>query len=890
MSDSLATAYTLAADATLSAFESSAGSGLSPEEAARRLEQDGPNAIPPQKGESKLQLLMHQFTEPLILILLGAVALTMFLREWIDAIVILIVVLINAAIGYAQEVRALAAIAALSKELHLVARVVRGGETLEIPASDLVLGDIVLLLSGDKVPADLRLVQVRELQVDESALTGESLPLEKQLDPPAEDTGLGDRTNLVFSSSLVTYGAGRGVVVATGTATQIGKINAMIASASVLVTPLTLTLRQFSGLILKIVLALSLIVIAAMTLRGTEVVDAVLAAVALVVGAVPEGLPAVVTATLALGVSRMARRNAIVRKLPAVETLGSTTVICSDKTGTLTQNQMTVRAIWAGGETYGVSGSGYAASGTIQLHGQDAELSPTGKEVVLAGVLSNDSRVFEEDGQWLVEGDPTEAALYVSARKAGLDDLALRKSHPRLDAIPFESQNQYMASLQLVGDKPVVYLKGSVERALEACTTDSKGNPLDVAAITAAVEQMTGAGQRVLAFWKAEMPTGTTEVEPEHLVGRMVFLGLQAMIDPPRPEAIAAIAACQTAGIQVKMITGDHLGTATAIADQLGLRRGPTADHGAINGKELEALSDEQLNDVAPNTAVFARVSPEQKLRLVSALQRKGHVVAMTGDGVNDAPALRQANIGVAMGITGTEVTKEAADMILTDDNFASIEAAVQEGRRVYDNLIKFILWTIPTSFAEAGVILIASLLGMDLPITPLQVLWINLTTSVLLGTGLAFENGEPGTMKRPPRAVGAPILSRQLIVRTVIVGVILLSAVFFVFNYKVGEGMPIESARTAAINVVVVGETFYLFSCRSLAEPLFSRKMGINKFVFLGAAIMTALQVAFTYWAPLQAPFQAGPTSWPSWALAGGAGLLVVLYAEWDKWRVARR
>lgn len=886
--------HTLDTANAVSLLGSDAERGLSALEVSRRHKRFGPNALTPRVAETPLQLLGRQFAQPLVYILLAAVVLTMVLREWADAAVILAVVLVNAAIGFFQEMKALRAIDALSRIMESEATVVRDGETRSIPAEEVVPGDVVLLQSGDRVPADLRLLRERDLQIDESALTGESVPVEKNAGELPAATVLADRANMAFSTTLVTYGTGVGLVVDTGDETEIGQINELIASATSLETPLTRQIGSFSHLLLKVILVLAGLVAVAILLRGEPPASVFLAAVALAVGAIPEGLPAVVTATLALGVSRLASRHAIIRKLPAVETLGSTSIICSDKTGTLTQNQMTVRDILAGSDRHAVSGTGYDAEGGFTRDGTDIDASSHDGliEILRAGLLCNDSRLARSEEGWRVEGDPTEAALLVAAAKAELARDAESERLPRISAVPFESQHQYMATLHRATDHTIVYMKGSVEKLAPRCTEAWGGGTVDPAAIDTCVADMAGEGLRVLAFARATLPADKTDLHHDDLESGLSFLGLQGMIDPPRPEAIEAVATCQRAGVRVKMITGDHVGTAKAIAGQLGLQGETGADRilRGLTGEEIESLDDAALLDCIEDVPVFARATPAQKLRLVEALQSKGHVVAMTGDGVNDAPALRQADIGVAMGITGTEVAKEASDMILTDDNFASIEAAVEEGRGIYDNLIKFIVWTLPTNLAEAGVILVAAFLGLQLPITPLQILWINMTTAILLGATLAFEAKEPGLMLRPPRSSAAPILSRPLIWRTLWVGGILLLATYAVFEFKKVLGVETASARTAAVNVIVIGEIFYLFGCRSLRLSMFDLGVFSNLWLLGGVAVMLSLQFAFTYTGVMNVLFETEPITWRAWGLAIGTGLLVYAFASVDKWRLRRK
>ncbi len=866
-----------------------------------RRERFGRNALTPRRGRGPVVRFLMEFHQPLVYILLAAALITALLQEWVDAGVIFGVVLVNAIIGFVQESKALNAIDALARAMSSEATVLRAGEKKRVASTELVPGDIVFLQSGDKVSADLRLLVCRDLQVDESTLTGESVPIEKHAETLERDTVLAERRNMAYSSTLVTYGTATGVVVATGDATEIGRISELISSAEVLATPLTRKIAHFSGILLYVILAMAAATFLVGIVRGESPLHMLMAAVALSVGAIPEGLPAAVTITLAIGVGKMAKRNAIIRKLPAVETLGSTTVVCSDKTGTLTQNEMTVREVLAGGERFAISGVGYAPDGEISWRGAAVEQAqhPALQECLQSGLLCNDSALVKTAGGWRAEGDPTEVALIVSAHKAGLSPASRAAERRRLDAIPFESQHQYMATLSDRGpdSTPVVFLKGAVESILPRCQNalGKQGDlaALDVPAVLQSVEELAAEGLRVLAFARVELPRGTAAIQHQDLTSGLTFLGLQGMIDPPRPEAVRAVQACQHAGIRVKMITGDHAGTAAAIAAQIGLagadRQAGIRD--VITGKMLTEMSDEQLLAAVEETAVFARVAPEQKLRLVKALQHHGHVVAMTGDGVNDAPALRRADIGVAMGVTGTEVAKEAADMVLTDDNFSSIEAAIEEGRGVFDNLIKFLTWTLPTNVGEGLVILVGIFMGAALPIEPVQILWINMTTAVLLGLMLAFEPKERGIMRRLPRDPASPILSPTLLGRILLVGVMLLIGAFGLFEWELHQGASEAAARTAAVNVFVFGELFYLFNCRSLTLSMFTIGVFSNRWLLAGVGTMAALQLAFTYVPFMNHAFGSEPLAIGQWGwilASGGVIYLVVGFEKWLRRRVA--
>ena len=879
----------------------------------RRQERFGPNQLTPAKGKSPLLRFLMQFHNPLIYILLASSLITLVVKqELVDSLVIFGVVLVNAIIGYAQEERAEKAIEALAQAMNTEASVLRSGETQRLPAGELVPGDIILLKAGDKVPADLRLLRTRSLQIAEAALTGESQPVEKDAEPVlSEDTVLAERKNMAYSSTLVTFGQGTGVVIATGDQTEIGRISQLIASAEEMVTPLTRKLAALSKALMWVILALAAITFGVETWRGASLADTFTAAVALAVAAIPEGLPAALTVTLAIGVSRMAKRRAIIRKLPAVEALGSVTVVCSDKTGTLTQNQMTVQeAFLPGDEIFTFTGSGYAPQGQVLQDGTPVQAAalPGLHELLLAGALCNDSVLRQKEGRWEMEGDPTEAALVVAVGKGGLEVTALRGQLARVDEIPFESQYQYMATLHegSLHDRPHgmrrVYLKGAAEVILagsdHAQDAGGRAVPVDCESAFRQVELLSARGLRVLGFARLDVPSDTQRITHEMLTHGLIFLGLQAMIDPPRPEAIDAVAACQRAGIRVKMITGDHALTAAAIAQQLGI--GSSQEHPAstlptvLTGKALAEKSDSELIEVAQGVDIFARVSPEQKLRLVEALQARGEIVAMTGDGVNDGPALKQSNVGVAMGITGTDVSKEAADMVLTDDNFATIRAAVEEGRGVFDNLTKIIAWTLPTNIGEGLIIMtavLASLVvpGVELPILPVQILWINMVSVTLLGLVLALEVKEADIMSRSPRPADAPILNGMLIRRMLLVGLLILAAAFSLFNWEIGQGASVAAARTAAVNVVILISIFYLFNSRSLTRSIFEIGLFSNPWAWAGSTLMILLQLLFTYAPFMNTLFESAPVELEAWGRTLIFGLAAFILVEVEKW-FARR
>jgi magnesium-transporting ATPase (P-type) len=734
---------------------------------------------------------------------------------------------------------------------------------------------------------------VRSLLIDESALTGESLPAAKHERPLPADTSLADRGNLAFAGTLVTSGQAEGLVFATGDHTETGRIADLIHETSELTTPLTRKIAEFSRLVLIVILGLAALAFAIGVARGEKASEMFMAAVALAVGAIPEGLPAAVTITLAIGVARMAKRKAIVRKLPAVEALGSTTVICSDKTGTLTENQMTVQQIFAGGQFFDVTGSGYEPSGDVLADGIPATLNQhiALRETLLAGLLNNDSQLVRDANRLKAEGDPTEAALITVAGKAGIIAADALARLPRLDVIPFDSESQFMATLHSTGDglARVIYKKGSVELLTERCShmllDDGSLAVLDPGPIHAAVAQMAAQGLRVLAFARRDVAHDHHVLQQEHVLDGLTFLGLQGMIDPPRAEAIASVRKCQDAGIKVKMITGDHVLTARSIARQLGLHGSENGPITAITGRDLDLIPDASLPDVAEHTTVFARVAPEQKLRLVRALQSRGHIVAMTGDGVNDAPALKQSDIGIAMGITGTDVAKGAADMLLTDDNFASIEAAVEEGRSVFDNLTKFIIWTLPTNAGEAVIILSAILLGSALPALPVQLLWVNMMSAICLGLMLVFEPKERDLMLRRPRDPKQPILTFPLLMRTGLVTLLIGASAFgaFLWEQQV-RGKNVHEARTTVINVIIMVEIFYLLNCRSLLHSMFRVGVWSNLWIFAGITAMLTAQLFFTHSPLMNRLFHTAPIDLTSWLYITAVGMVAYCIVELEK------
>jgi potassium/sodium efflux P-type ATPase len=758
-----------------------------------------------------------------------------------------------------------------------------------VPAEELVPGDIVFLQAGDKVPADLRLVRTHNMRIDEAVLTGESVAVDKQTDPVEEGADLGDRASMAFSGTLVAFGQGRGVVVATGADTQIGRISTLLGEVETLTTPLLRDIAVFGRW-----LSVAIVVLAAATfafglwVRDYDVMEMFLAAVSLAVAAIPEGLPAIMTITLAIGVQRMAARNAIIRRLPAVETLGSVTTICSDKTGTLTRNEMTVKTVITATEGFQISGVGYEPRGGFSVDDRDVDTDdhPVLAEALRGILLCNDAELHHRDGEWVLEGDPTEGALVTAALKSGLDQRKINETYPRDDVIPFESSYKFMATLHHHHENchSVIYLKGAPERVLAVCDkerTPDGDREIEPKHWEQWMEDIAAGGQRLLAVAIKDVEDGKRTLEFSDIEdGGLIMVALCGIIDPPRDEAIEAVAECQQAGIRVKMITGDHAVTARAIADDLGI----DTSGGVMAGHELEQISDEEMRGKVREIDVFARATPEHKLRLVKAIQAGGHVVAMTGDGVNDAPALKRADVGVAMGIKGTEAAREAAEMVLADDNFASIAHAVEEGRTVYDNLRKAILFLLPTNGGQAFTIVAAILLGMTLPLTPVQVLWVNMVTAVTLALALAFEPTEPGVMQRPPRPPETPILSGFLIWRVVFVSALLVAGTFGHFLWLEMQGVAHEIARTAAINTLVMGQLFYLFNSRYILEPVCNRA-GIlgSRAVLIAVGVLVVLQGLFTYAPPLQFLFGTAALGWDDWAriLAFGVALFVLVELE---------
>ncbi|NMF65707.1 HAD-IC family P-type ATPase [Brasilonema octagenarum] len=891
--------HSLHIEETIDLLETDQAQGLNSIQVKERIARFGFNELTGKKGKPWWLKFLLQYNQPLLYILLIAGATKAIIGEFVNAFVIWGVTTTNAIIGYVQESKAEGAIAALAKSITTEATVIRENQKLRIPSRELVPGDVVLLTSGDKVPADLRLIKVRNLQVDESALTGESVAVEKEAGvetpPLPPDIPLAERKNMAYTGGFVTFGQATGIVVATGNTTETGRISQLLENKIDLSTPLTRKFDKFSKNWLYMVLGVATLTLMA-GLQTKPWRDAIEATVALIVGSIPEGLPAVVTVTLAIGVSRMARRHAIIRKLPAVETLGSATVICSDKTGTLTENQMTVQAIYAGGHQYAVTGVGYSPEGKIVQDGKRIDLSSDLglHECLSAGLLCNDSHLETKNGKWVVVGDPTEGALITSANKLGLIKPLLEQQMPRLDGIPFESEFQYMATLHATPTGKTIYVKGSVEAIAKRCTfmLNSNGQlkPIDcvetlnTSSIEREVNIMARQGLRVLALAKKLVPNEQTTVDHVDIDTGLIFLGLQGMIDPPRESAMKAVKACQEAGIQVKMITGDHAVTAQAIATRMGINKNGSVL--AFSGAELAQMDYQELAQVAEDGVVFARVAPEQKLRLVEALQSKGEIVAMTGDGVNDAPALKQADIGIAMGMAGTEVAKEAADMLLTDDNFASIKAAVEEGRAVYKNLVKAMCFILPVNGGESMTILFSTLVGRELPILSLQILWLNVINSITMTVPLAFEPKPQNVMQQSPRRPNEALLSGSRIKRILAISLFNWIVIFGVFEYIRQTTGDINLARTMAINSLIAGRIFYLLSLSQLVPNLIAKMDGTIKenvdipaigFGIIGAII---LQLCFSYVPLINEFFFTVPLRFDQWLFCFAVGLPMIPWA----------
>lgn len=879
--------YEQSAEETLIALNST-GMGLSEDEAQIRLISHGSNRLPEPVRKSSWLRFALQFHNILIYVLLGAAVITAFLHHLIDTVVILAVVFVNALIGFIQEGKAEKALEAIRTMLSPAATVLRDGERRSVASETLVPGDVVLLEAGDKVPADLRLLKAHGLTIQESILTGESVPAGKQITPVTRNASLGDRSCMAFSGTLVTTGQGSGVVVATGKSSQIGRISGLLSKIDTLTTPLLIQMELFAKwLTMLILLVVVLLLIYGYFVQHHDFGELFMVLVGLSVAAIPEGLPAVLSITLAIGVQAMARRNAIVRRLPAIETLGSVSIICTDKTGTLTFNEMMVASVVTANHLFTLNGNGYRPVGDIFLKEQriDTNQFPLLSELARASLLCNDAALREHGEHWLVEGDPMEGALLAFSGKTELHVQEERSAWTRTDTIPFDAKHRFMATLNHNHVQAFVFVKGAPEQILGMCqeqqTEAGELEPLNKMYWHHQIERIASQGQRVLALAVRSIHSDHTVLEFMDVDGGLTLLGMVGLIDPPRPDAITAVAKCHRAGIQVKMITGDHASTAVAIGRQIGLKN----TDNSLTGAELDKMDDKSLATAVLETDVFARTSPEHKLRLVMALQSHGMTVAMTGDGVNDAPALKRADAGIAMGKKGSEVAKEAAELVLADDNFASIVAAVSEGRTVYDNIKKVISWTLPTNAGEAMTIIVALLFGLSLPVTPIQILWINLITATTLGIALAFEPTEEGTMHRLPRRRDEPLLTGGLVWHIILVSILFICGVFGLYFYALDRGYSIELARTIALNTLVVIEIFHLFYIRNIyGTSLTWNAVRGTKAVWLAVIVITMAQCAITYLPLLQGLFITEAISFFDGLLIIGVGVVFFAIIEIEK------
>ncbi|MFC3189847.1 cation-transporting P-type ATPase [Pseudocitrobacter faecalis] len=864
--------------------------GLSRVEAAARLQKLGPNALPQKKGKPAWLRFLAHFNDVLIYILLAAAVMTAVMGHWVDTAVILGVTVINALIGYIQESNAEKSLQSIRNMLSSDAQVIRDGKHATIPTTDLVPGDIVVLRAGDRIPADMRLIEAHNLRVEEAILTGESTVVDKHTDALTGDLPLGDRTNMLFSGTTVSAGGGVGVVVATGQATELGRINQMMADVETNRTPLLVQMDKLGKAIFVIILAMmAVLFVFSVLLRDMPMGELLLSLISLAVAAVPEGLPAIISIILSLGVQAMARKRAIIRKLPTVETLGAMTVVCSDKTGTLTMNEMTVKAVITADSCYRVDGDSYEPVGNLYLEGSNEPIKVqpyTVLEKYLRTIdLCNDSQLVRNElGHWGITGGPTEGALKVLATKASLEPVTTEL----VAKIPFDSQYKYMATHYKLDAEEWVMVTGAPDVLFALCEQQQTARGLatfDRAYWESEMERFARQGLRMVAAAIKPADIGATTLDHSDLQQGLIFLGIAGMMDPPRPEAVDAIHTCQTAGIRVKMITGDHPQTAMSIGQMLGIHNATEA----MTGYQLEHMDDDELAKAAVEYDIFARTSPEHKLRLVKALQKNGEVVGMTGDGVNDAPALRQADVGIAMGIKGTEVTKEAADMVLTDDNFATIASSVKEGRRVYDNLKKTILFIMPTNLAQGLLVVIALLAGNMIPLTPVLILWMNMATSATLSFGLAFEAAERNVMNRPPRKTGQHVMDAFAVWRVAFVGSMIAISAFILEAWLAPRGHSAEFVRTVLLQMLVTAQWLYMINCRNTDGFSINRGLLKNKGIWMVTGVLLLLQLAIIYLPVMQMMF--GTEALPAryWFVTLAMGAVMFFIVEIEK-RLTRR
>jgi Ca2+-transporting ATPase len=869
----------------LASFEA----GLTSAEAAKRLAEFGPNVLAAEEKIKILSIIIHQFKSPLIYVLLVAAVVTFFLQEYIDMAVILAVVILNAVIGFIQEVKAEQGVRSLKKMVQAKARALRDRHEKEIPGSQLVPGDVVYLAAGMRVPADLRLIYELDLRVDESMLTGESLPSDKRTEKLIEQNLTpGDMKNIAFMGTTVVYGRGRGVVVETGGRTVIGDIAEKVQEVPFGKAPLQQKLDSFARFLSWTVGGISLLIFGLGLYEGEKLSDMFIAAVAIAVSAIPEGLPVAVTVALAIGVNRMARQNAIVRRLPSVETLGSTTIIGSDKTGTLTRNEMTVKLVFDGLRTYEISGIGYEPSGTITHDGQLADMTACAEllRTLRIGMLCNEANLYQEEGIFRIDGDPTEGALIVSAIKGGLQVEEEQMRYPQLGLVPFESERGFMATLHEIEGRKIIFAKGAPEKIIHFSMLDEP-DPAFENRLAQVAGNFADQGLRVLGMAYKEVDAETTKISQVDVESGLVFAGLQGMLDPPRQEVVEAIKMCKLAGIRTAMVTGDHAITAGAVAGQIGIA---TAKDQVLEGRHMETMSDDELYEKAKITSVYARVAPAHKLRIVQQLIKQGEVVAVTGDGVNDAPALKAAHIGVAMGRTGTDVAKEAADIVLSDDNFASIVAAVREGRIVYDNIKKVTIFLVSCGLGELLTIIACMLAGLHLPYLPAQILWLNLITNGFQDVALAFEPGEKDVLSRKPRPPRERILSALMIQRTLLMGSILGFGTFIVYYLELASDVPVESARSVALTTMVFFQFYQAMNCRSETLSIFEMHPLSNPFLFVSMIGAFFAHLAVLYVPALQYIFRTVPLDFGQWVIVVVSSVTVVIGVELDKFMRRRK
>lgn len=871
--------HALEVDEVQSHVETDVESGLSKQTVTNRQEEFGKNVLPEKEKTPEIIKFLRQFNDILVYVLLGAAVVTGFLGEYIDTIVIVLVVTVIGVVGYLQENKAEEALEGIKKLLETKATVIRDGKQSEIDSSDLVVGDILVLAAGDKVPADARVIQAEKFKVEESALTGEATTVEKKPDVVKEEAVLADRKNMVYSGTSVATGSAKAIVTAIGEGTELGQINASISEVQTVKTPLIRQTTKFGQTVSIAILIISVIIYAfGYFLRDYEPVELMLTTIGLAVAAIPEGLPAVISIILALGVRNMAEQKAIVRSLPSVETLGAVSVICTDKTGTLTKNEMTVKQIVTAKHDIEVSGSGYVPNGDLELNGQPFDLDDDESmiDLLTVGKTCNDAQLNEEDGDWVINGDPTEACLLTVAEKAERPIERLKV----ISKIPFDSEYKYMATLVEYKNERMIFVKGAPDRLFEMATTDGFNQEY----WDEKRKEIADRGQRVLGAGLKRVDSSKQSIDHEDVEDGLTFLGLFGIVDPPRQEAIDAVAACRDAGIRIKMITGDHKDTAVAIAKELGMEV-----EGALEGRELTDMSDEEIKEASVHNDVFARTSPNDKLRLVKGLQENGLITSMTGDGVNDAPALKRADIGVAMGIKGTEVAKEASQMVLVDDNFKTIYNAVREGRRVYDNLKKTILFLLPTNGGQALLVAMSILLGAAAPLSPVQILWVNMVVAITLSLAIAFEPLEESTMKRPPRPANVPLLSRYYVFRVTFVSILIGGGSLWI-NYMLGDfDYSTEKLQTITLNAIVMAQLFHLYNCRTELVPAFNRRFFDNKIAFLVSGLLIALQLFITYVPFMHTLFGTAPLTWEDWIYPVAFGAVVFIIVEIEK-AISRR